>query len=85
MLFAIKGGWAKEKLLVWIELLRPSSWKYVRRKRKESNAMRVVSDKEIVRLFTSRVEHQETDSFIVSKIGNPLLSIIWWFLKKVIR
>lgn len=82
--FAIKGGWIKEKLFVYIELLSPRWWKYVLKKRRESKLLRKVSDREIVRMFTPRIEHQETKNVVVDSIGNPLLTFVWWFLKKII-
>ncbi|MBT5808714.1 glycosyltransferase family 2 protein [Candidatus Uhrbacteria bacterium] len=83
--FAIKGGWIKEKLLVYRALLSPSSWKYVARKRVESRAIRSVTDKEIVSLFTGKIAHQETSSFVVDKIANPMLAGVWWGVRKIIR
>lgn len=82
--FAIKGGWVKEKLKVYRAFLEPRTWHYVARKRKETRALRVVSDKEIIQLWTAKIEHQETANFVVEKIGNPILAIIWQLLKKII-
>lgn len=82
--FAVKGGWLKDKLKVYHALLSPKAWRYVAGKRQASRALRVVSDKEIVRLWTAKIEHQETANFIVEKIGNPILSVVWSILKKII-
>ncbi len=84
ILFSFKGGWAKQKWLVYGSLLSPQCWGYVARKRKESRAIRQVSDRHIVALFTSRVDHQETHSWIVDKIGNPFFSTVWVMIKTVI-
>ena len=81
---AIKGGWIKEKAFVYREWLHPRNWGYVRRKRKESHLIRQVSDAEIMQLFTGKIDHQETASFFVEKIANPLLQIVFTFLKRVI-
>lgn len=83
--FAIRGGWIKEKILVYRELLHPRSWKFVKKKRQEIAEIRVVSDKEIVRMFQGKIQHQETSSFLVEKIGNPFLSLKWNVLKFLIR
>ena len=82
--FGLKGGWVKEKLLVWWELLQPKTWQYVWRTRKEIQSRRRVSDQEIARLFTAKIEHQATSSFLVDKIGNPILSVVWNILQKII-
>lgn len=83
--FAFKGGWIKEKGKVYLALLRPSTWSYVWKKRRESALFRVVSDREIARLWTAKIEHQETSNPLVEKIGNPLLVVVWRFLRLVIR
>jgi len=83
--FAVKGGWLKEKILVYVVLLSPRTWMYVAKKRRASRAIRSVSDREIVRLFTGRIAHQETSTALVEKIGNPILAGVWWMMKHLIR
>ncbi len=85
LLFAIKGGWLKQKLLVYASLLRPRCWMYVASKRKGSRAIRQVSDQRIVSMFTSRIEHQETRSMMVDHIGNPFFSLVWRILRGWIK
>ena len=84
IVFAIRGGWIKEKVLVYVALLSPKNWKYVLRKRKESEIIRKVQDKDIVRMFRGKIMHQETSNVVVEKIGNPLLSIIWTLIRRII-
>lgn len=81
IVFAIKGGWIREKFLVYVSLLSPRSWNYVKTKRRESKLLRRVSDREIVRLWTGKIEHQETQSFIVDRLVNPILSFLWTIIK----
>ena len=83
--FAIKGGWIKEKLFVYVNLLSPRTWVHVARKRRESRLLRRVSDREIVRLWTGKIEHQETCSPMVDRLINPSLAILWSILKRLIR
>lgn len=83
--FAIKGGWLKEKFLVYINLLSPHTWMYVARKRRESRLLRRVSDREIVRLWIGKIEHQETNSPVVNRLINPLLNSVWFLLQRLIR
>lgn len=83
-LFALKGGWVKEKFLVYFDLMRPRTWMYVRKKRKESLLLRDVSDKEIVKLWTGKIEHQETTNMLVEKLINPILNTCWQLLKPFI-
>ena len=85
LLFAIKGGWIKQKICVYASLLSPKSWSYVLRKRRESHMIRKVSDSEIMQLFTGKIIHQETNDPIVTWIGNPILCVVWIVIKKFIH
>jgi GT2 family glycosyltransferase len=82
--FAVNGGWINEKGKVYLALLRPSAWMYVCRKRRESAGLRRVSDHEIMRLWTAKIEHQETSNPFVEKFGNPILSCVLALLKRMI-
>ncbi len=84
ILFAIKGGWIREKVLVYVSLFSPRSWRYVKTKRRESRLLRRVGDREIVRLWTGKIEHQETQSFIVDRLINPSSSALWKVLRAFI-
>lgn len=83
--FAAKGGWLKDKLCVYLDLMRPATWKHIAEKRRFSNLIRKASDKEIVRHWTGKIEHQETSNPVVDNFANPLLSVIWTFLRLCIR
>jgi len=82
--FALKSGFAWEKLKVYAYFLKPSSWLKIFRHRKEKNKYRKVKDKEIVRFFTGKIEFQEIDNFILKKLANPLFNLYWLLIKKLI-
>lgn len=82
--FALKGGWWRQKLLAWRDLLTPTSWRYIQKTRKKIAHLRRVSDQEILRLFTGKIEHQETSNVIVERIANPILSVFTAILKRLI-
>src|SRR3990167_755161 len=84
ILFALKGGWFKQKCLVYVNLLSPHTWVYVAKKRRESRLLRRVSDRDIVSLWTGKIEHQETSSPVVDKLINPFLSVCCSILKRFI-
>lgn len=75
--FAVRGGWWREKLRAWAAGLRPSTWRYIREKRAESALLRQVSDRDIVRWWTPVIAHQATAYWLVERVGNPLISL-WW-------
>ncbi|MBI2551627.1 glycosyltransferase family 2 protein [Candidatus Uhrbacteria bacterium] len=72
----IRGGWAGEIKNVYLYLLRPTTWKHIRGKRKQIALIRKTSDRDVMRLWTGKVEHQETDSPFV-RLLNPLLAGLW--------
>jgi GT2 family glycosyltransferase len=82
---SIKGGWFREKFLVWVAWLSPKTWKYVAKKRKESAIIRKVGDQEIVRLFVGKIAHQDVASPLVDKFANPILHFVWALIKPLIR
>jgi hypothetical protein len=84
IVFAAKGGWLREKLLVYAELIRPQTWQHIAKKRRESKIIRKTTDREIVRLWTGKIEHQETKNAVVDYVANQMLSVLWFILKRVI-
>ncbi|OGL66339.1 hypothetical protein A2856_01420 [Candidatus Uhrbacteria bacterium RIFCSPHIGHO2_01_FULL_63_20] len=82
--FAARGGWLPQKMKAWGSMLDPQTWTYVAKKRRESAALRGVKDRDIMRLWTGRIEHQQTSNVIVEKVANPALSVIWSVLKLLI-
>ena len=78
------GGWVTKKLKSYFALLSPRTIYYVLKKRREVQALRKISDKELVRSFVSKIEHQETDNVLVRYIVNPILDIYWKLIKGLI-
>jgi GT2 family glycosyltransferase len=83
-LFAIKSGFAKEKLRVYAYFLKLSSWLKIFKHRKDKNKIRKVKDKDIVKFFTGKIEFQEIDNFILKKIANPIFNLYWRIIRILI-
>lgn len=83
--FALKGGWLKEKIFVYANVLSPKTWDYIRKKRRESLLIRQRDDQEILRLFTGKILHQETSNMVVEWFANPLLNMVFHTLQWIIR
>ena len=75
-LIAWRGGWLKEKLRVWAYFLKPASWRYLSAERRRCQTLRRVSDRSIVKLFSSVIDYQEV-SGLATKLGNIGLTIYW--------
>ncbi len=84
ILFSIKGGWWKEKFRALAAFFSPKLWTYLYEKRKEARMLRRVSDREIVRMWTGKIVHQETSNPLVDRFANPVLGGVWEVLKNLI-
>jgi GT2 family glycosyltransferase len=82
-LFAIKGGWLKEKLAVYKYFLTPRSWQHVIAGRRENKRLRKVPDREIIKMLSSRIEFQELDSLPL-RIANRMFTAYWQLIKHLI-
>jgi hypothetical protein len=83
-LFSLKSRFWREKLRVYGYFLKLYVWQKVGRVRRERRVIRVREDKEIVKLFTGKIEFQEIDNFILKKIANPIFNLYWQIVKFLI-
>ncbi len=74
-LFALKGGWVKEKARAAAWFFRPSTWAYLRRGRREISALRVVRDRDVIARFTADIDYQGVTTPFIAKVANPLMRI----------
>lgn len=85
-LFALKGGWWKEKHKFYQYWIKPSTWKLWLGKRAKIQKMRSVDDATITKDFVGYIKFQESriENPVLRYIANPLMSAYWWLVKKVI-
>ena len=81
---AIFGGWGMEKVKAMTWFLKPSSWAYIRKKRKDTAKARKSKDRDILKIFVATIEHQETDSAFMRFVANPLMKFYYEVLKRVV-
>ncbi len=63
------------------------SWKHLSaliQERRKVQVLRTVSDKEVTRLFTTKIVFQDVENPIITYIANPLSTIYWNIIKKFI-
>ena len=96
-LFSIKSGWWRERLRAYAFYLRPSTWEWVRIRRKRIQTERMVNDRGLLALAESRILFQEgtqentqvgstgVSGFLVQGIANPLLTLYWNVVYALIR
>jgi len=83
---AAKGGWLREEFKAYKYYFNGRVWKNLLDNRKIVQDKRKVKDREILKLFTGKIDFQEVNSLIVNFILNPIFNlyfklirlIIWW-------
>lgn len=75
-LFAIKGGWWKEKARAYGYVLNPVRWGGIIAARREVQALRTATDRTITRLFTGKIEFQRLSSPMLTVANLPF--ILYW-------
>jgi len=84
--FSIINGWFLIKLKAGWYFMKLSSWKHILKARKKVREYRVVSDREILKSMSGKVEYQEVMNPVLKYIANPMFNlyfkvvkgIIWW-------
>jgi len=84
IIFAIKGGWFKEKLRVYCYFLNPVKWIYLWQARQQTQKLRQVKDKEIAKMISGRIWYQEIDD-VKLRLVNPVFNLYWRIVKILIR
>lgn len=74
-LFALKGGWVKEKAKAAAWFFRQSTWAYLFRGRREIAALRVARDRDLLARFTADIDYQGVTTPFIAKVANPLMRI----------
>ncbi|MBI2459003.1 MAG: glycosyltransferase family 2 protein [Parcubacteria group bacterium] len=81
--FAFKGGWLKEKIKVYKYFLSLKNWRYLVRARKQTQELRRVKDKDIIKLFSGKIWYQEIGEARL-KVANVIFNLYWQIAKVLI-
>lgn len=71
-----------EKLQGYAYLLHPATQMSIARWRKKIAALRTVPDREIVSLFTDRIDFQDVASPLLERVANPITQWYWSLIKR---
>ena len=82
MLFALKNGWLKEKLRGYGWILKNAG--KIIAARRAIQGERVVSDRQILRLFVSGIKFQDVDNPLLKYLANPLMSAYFHLARLII-
>ena len=83
-IYSIFSGFWLEKLKVYGYFFKSGNWKNIFVTRKKNASLRQVKDREIIRLFTGKIEFQEIDNSLLKYIVNPLFNLYWQIIKYLI-
>jgi GT2 family glycosyltransferase len=83
IIVAIRGRWFKQKLRVWLYFLSPVTWVYLIKARRATQALRQVSDRRIIKLFSGKIIYQELAGPLLS-LANIFLNIYWSIAKMIV-
>jgi GT2 family glycosyltransferase len=84
-LISLWSGWWKEKLRVYSYFRYKNNWRMIFKKHNEIQTLRKVSDKEIIKTFTDKIEFQEVESWFSKRVANPLCSLYLKIVKKILN
>lgn len=83
LLFAWRGDWLKEKLKVYGWFFSVNNLKYLASARKKSLNLRVIPDKDLLRLISGTISYQEIDSLAL-RIANLFFNTYWKIVSQLI-
>ncbi len=76
-LFALKGGWWKEKLRAYGYILNPKNLADIFKKRSYIQRTRKIDDREFTKSFVGEIMYQDIDNPLLRYIANPVFKIYW--------
>ena len=82
--YSFIAGWWKENLRVYWYFLKLKNWKQLFATRKEIQAKRKVTEREVVKRFVGKIEFQDIQNPLLRYIVNPVFSLYWQIVKKII-
>ncbi|MBI4135511.1 glycosyltransferase family 2 protein [Candidatus Uhrbacteria bacterium] len=80
---SIAGKYAKPKVRGWGYFLKPSSWKKLLVERRKIQALRTMSDRELMHDWKGMVLHQEIMNPVLKYIANPMMAAYWGVAKRL--
>jgi GT2 family glycosyltransferase len=84
-LMAAKGGWFKAKLWAASQWFMPRTWRLLKYMRQRAQSLRAIKDADFLRLVTGKIEHQETSSWFLDKLVNPVVDVYFQAVRRVIK
>ncbi|PIR93209.1 hypothetical protein COT99_01980 [Candidatus Falkowbacteria bacterium CG10_big_fil_rev_8_21_14_0_10_43_10] len=82
--YSIANKWFLIKLKVYLYFLNPFSWAHIYRARRSVKKYRKISDREIAKNISGKVEFQEIMNPVLKRVVNPAFDLYWNIVRKFI-
>ena len=82
--YAAMKGVFRRKLESWAYFLRPRNIAWLWRRRRAAQRRRTVGDREWMGRFAGVIQFDAVSHPLLRYIGNPILSLYWWIVRKLI-
>lgn len=83
--YATGRGLLGQKVMSWLDLLRPRTLATLRRRRRAARERRVVTDRHFTARFTGRVHLPVGDPWLLRWVANPMFEAYWRAVRPLIR
>jgi GT2 family glycosyltransferase len=84
LLYALRSGWLRQRLAVYAFFCRPSTWRYLRVKRRAVQTLRRRPDRELARHLASRFSFGPVATPAVRLVLDPLFAGYWALVRRLI-
>ncbi|KPJ85897.1 hypothetical protein AMJ57_01440 [Parcubacteria bacterium SG8_24] len=81
---ALRGGWWRKKRAATAYFLKGDAWRHILTGRRRVARTRRISDRRLVRHFSSVIAHQEVEKPLVRYVANPLMTVAWAVMRLLI-
>jgi GT2 family glycosyltransferase len=81
-IFAVRGGWWKERLKVYAYWADPAHWRLWLGKRRAIQNIRKIRDRDILATASPTIQFQEAamENPALAYLGNPLMTVYYWVI-----
>lgn len=84
LLFAWRQKRLVDKLRAQAFFLSPRGLRLILRLRRRAQRRRVISDRQFLRDFASRIEFPEIQSRLLTHVANPIFAAYWWVVRRLL-
>lgn len=84
LFFTVRSGWWKEKLRAYGYFLRPATWGMIVRERRAKQKTFRRPERELLRRFVGTIAFQDMRNFVLEYIANPIFTVYWGIVKRLI-